>query len=92
MDLSVNRNISLLFPSSMKDTDYQTDQIFHPQHNYINRYSGLLSFDCIFFSFLESTVSVSLGTEVELEGATPFLRTGKAPSNQLEINNACLRQ
>lgn len=74
----------------MKDTDYQTDQILHPQHNYISRYSGHFSLDCLSFSFLESTVSASLGTEVELEGATPFLRAGKAPSHHPEINNTLI--
>lgn len=92
LDLSVNTNISLLFPSSIWDADCQTDKILHPKHNYINRYSGHFPFDYFFCSFLESTISVSVGTELESEGATPFLRTGKAPSNHLEINNTSPRQ
>jgi len=92
LDLSVNTNISLLFPSNTLDTHCQTDQILHPRHNCINRYSGHFPFEYVFFSFLESTAAVSMGTELESEGATPFLRTGKALTNHLEINNTNPRQ
>lgn len=75
LDLSVNRNISLLFPSSIKDTDYQTGQILHPRHNYINRYSGHFSLDCIFFFCLVKLYICVLG---DLSGVR---RSNSLPQN-----------